>query len=105
VREHFKNFIKNGKANLVIYEAAILFESGNHTMCDSIITVTADLDDRLKRVSKRDGITKEQVLERMKHQISDEFRIQNSNFVIKNTDLKSTKIQVLTVFDLLQKMH
>ncbi|RXP52330.1 dephospho-CoA kinase [Lutibacter sp. HS1-25] len=105
VRAHFQNFIKNCNANLVIYEAAILFESGNHTMCDYIITVTADLEERLKRVSKRDGVTKQQVLERMNHQISDEFRIQNSNFVIKNNDLESTKTQVLTVFDLLQKMH
>jgi dephospho-CoA kinase len=105
VREHFKTFLKNCTSKIVIYEAAILFESGNNTMCDYIISVTANLNERVARVVKRDGVSKEQVLARMEHQITDEFRIKNSHIIIKNNQLESTKIQVLTAFDILLKLH
>lgn len=100
VEEDFKNFIKNCNAEIVIYEAAILFESGSHKFCNFIITVTANFEDRLSRVSKRDGVTEKEILDRIKNQISDDFRIKNSHFIIKNNKLESTKIQVLTAFDL-----
>ena len=42
VRKHFQDWVLNHKnAPFVIYEAAILFESGSYKNCDSIITVTA----------------------------------------------------------------
>ena len=101
VHEHFNAFIKNVTSEIVIYENAILFESGADTMCDLIITVTANFEDRIKRVMKRDGATRQQVLDRMKHQSNDDFKIQNSNFVIKNNTLEDTKLQVSAIFDLM----
>jgi dephospho-CoA kinase len=103
VRQHFKNFIKNCKAEFVIYEAAILFESGSDKLCDYIITVTANFDDRIERIIKRDGVSKKQILDRMQHQLKDDFKIKNSHFVIKNNQLLATKAQVKTIFDILLK--
>jgi dephospho-CoA kinase len=101
VHVHFQDFLKNATAKLVVYETAILFESGSAELCDYIITVTANLEDKMQRIIKRDGISKAQILDRMKHQLNDDFRIKNSHFVIENNDLKATEIQVKTCYDLI----
>jgi len=101
VQEHFAEFVKKCKTNLVIYEAAILFESSSRTMCDFIITVVANSEDKMDRIMKRDGISKQQILDRMKNQSEDNFKVRKSNFVIRNNNLKDTKIQVSTIYDLI----
>jgi len=101
VRKHFKQFVEKSTAKIVIYESAILFESGSNTMCDFIITVTASLDNKIKRILKRDKVSKQQILKRMQHQVDDDFKITNSDFVIENDRLEDTKLQVSTIYNLL----
>lgn len=105
VQEDFKFFLKKCNAEIVLYEAAILFESGSHKFCDYIITVIANFEDRLRRVSKRDGVSENEILDRIKNQTSDDFRIKNAHFVIKNSTLESTKIQVFTAYDLIVRLN
>lgn len=104
VREDFQHFIKTQKSDFVIYEAAILFESGSDRFCDYIITVIADFEHKIERIMKRDGISEAQVMERMKNQSADDFKIKKSDFVITNNHLEATKNQVLTIFELLKKL-
>ncbi|WET03269.1 dephospho-CoA kinase [Flavobacterium sp. YJ01] len=85
----------------VIYEAAILFESGRYKECDVIITVTAPEEIRIERVIERDKTTREQVLSRMKMQWNDEKRISKSNFVINNDNLKIAKEEVVKILKIL----
>ena len=85
----------------VIYEAAILFESGRYKECDLIITITAPEEVRINRVLKRDNTTREHVLDRMKMQWSDEKRISGSNFVINNDNLKKAKEEVVKILKIL----
>ncbi|NLP56988.1 dephospho-CoA kinase [Lutibacter sp. B1] len=100
VKEHFTNFIANSFADFIMYESAILFESGTDKMCDFIITVTADFNDKIKRIIKRDNVSKKQILERMNNQLNDDFKIKEADFVIVNSDLKSTEQQVKTIYNL-----
>ncbi len=93
--QEYKNF------DYVVYEAAILFESGRYKECDVIITVTAPEEVRIERVIKRDKTTKEQVLSRMKMQWNDEKRISMSNFVINNNNLKIAKEEVVKILKIL----
>jgi len=90
----------------VIYEAAILFESGRYKECDFIITVTAPEEVRINRVLKRDNTTRSQVLNRMQMQWKDKDRISRSNFVINNVNLKIAKeevVKILKILDIKQK--
>ncbi len=105
VRAHFQNFIKTTKAEIVIYEAAILFESGSHNLCDYVITVTADFEERIKRVMLRDQTDKEAVMQRIKHQLNDEAKVLKSDFVITNNTFQSAKEQVKTIFEILLKLN
>ncbi len=104
VREHFLKFQKQFPQQIIIYEAAILFESGSDKLCDYIVTVTADKDARIQRIIARDGVSKEEVLARMQHQLNDDFKILKSNFVIKNNDLQYTKQQVTTILSILRQL-
>lgn len=85
VRLHYKEWLlKHAVEPYVIQESALLFDTGFYTNFDKIITVTADKEIRLSRVVERDSCTKESVLERMSKQISEQEKIEKSDFVIYN---------------------
>lgn len=102
VKTDFELWLLNNKNyDYVIYEAAILFESGRYKECDVIITVTAPEEVRIERVLKRDNTTREQVLSRINMQWSDEKRISLSNFIINNSNLKIAKEEVVKILKIL----
>ncbi len=89
VRNDFQQWCKTQKeAPYVIQESAILFDTGENVSFDKIITVTADESLRIERIISRDHTTKEEILSRIKNQLSDDIRIAQSDFVIyNNTEL------------------
>ena len=86
VRNAFYEWCQKQQSPYVLLEAAILFESGFHKMMDKVIVVSTDQDQRIQRVMKRDGSTKEQVLQRIGNQWTDEQRNNLADFVIHNND-------------------
>jgi len=94
VAKHFANWVKKQSTAYVISEAAILFENGSYKKYDYIITVVAPKEVRLKRVLKRDNSSKEKVEAIMNNQWSDNQKIELSDFVINNTNLETTKLEV-----------
>lgn len=94
VAEDFLNWYKEQNTEYVIKESAILFESGSFKNCDLVITVTAPLEERINRVVLRDNVTKKQVLHRVMNQLSDEDKIDQSNFIINNKTIEATENQV-----------
>ena len=88
VKNDFQSWLSQNKNEaFVVYEAAILFESGKYKELDYIVTVTAPEELRIERVMKRDNTTREHVLSRMKMQWDDKKRFSLSNFVINNLSL------------------
>lgn len=95
VKKHFKNWVaQNSNSDFVVYETALLFESGSYTNCDFVITVTAPLESRIERVMKRDNVSRDAVLKRINNQWTDEERIAKSHFVIENKSSDEAKNQV-----------
>lgn len=104
VKRHFYEWLKNQTAPYVLKEAAILFESGTYRELDQIITITAPVDIRIKRVMERDVVSKESVEQRIKQQMSDEEKIRLSQFVIMNNEEELIIPQVLKIHQqLIQK--
>lgn len=104
VFKDFKIWIQNQNAPFVVKEAAILFESGSYHDCDYIVSVIADEEIRIQRVMNRDGISREQVLSRIKNQWTDELRIVNSDFIIRNNEgLNKLKEEFQEVYNKLLK--
>lgn len=86
VRAYFLKWADNQNVPYVIHEAAILFESGFYKMMDYTILVSAPEEERIQRVSRRDGATEQQVRERMQMQWSDAEKRKLATLEIKNAD-------------------
>lgn len=84
-------------APYVIKEAALFFESGSAEGMDYIIGVYAPQHIRINRVMKRDTITREEVLDRMKRQIQEEVKMRLCDFVIVNDDQRLLIPQVINL--------
>lgn len=92
VQKHFTDWVAAHKSHpIVVKEAAILFESGSYKQCDAVITITAPVEERIKRVMKRDSVSYEDVLRRMENQWTDEERIKFSDYAIENVNFNQTK--------------
>ncbi len=103
VRKDFEQFMLNQSKVYVIYEAAILFESGGDSRCDHVILVTAPEQERINRVLKRDDVTESQVRSRMSHQLPELQKLQRSDFVIENIDFNKIHKYVYTINEFLLK--
>lgn len=68
----------------VVIDAPVLFESGFNNMCDAVVSVIADKNIRIGRIIERDKITIEKAEIRISKQVSDEFLISHSDYVIYN---------------------
>lgn len=81
----------------VLYEAAILFESGHYKELDKVIMVSSPEELRIKRVMARDHITREDVLHRIRHQWPDEKKEPMADFIIRNDEKQLVIPQVLSI--------
>lgn len=90
-----------GKQNAlyVIKEAALFFEAGSTEGMDYIIGVYAPQHIRINRVMKRDGISREEVMNRMQRQIQEEIKMRLCDFVILNDDQHLVIPQVLQLHE------
>jgi dephospho-CoA kinase len=103
VKKQFRIWLDQFQSEpIVVYETAILFESGSDQNCDSIITITAPLEDRITRVMQRDNSSREQVLDRINAQWTDEQRIAKSNFVVENSDAQLAKSSIEKILKILK---
>lgn len=98
VQQHYKNWVNAQKAPYILYEAAILFETGRYKDFDYNILVTAPEKERINRIKKRDKTTEQQIKARMKNQWPDSQKIELANWVIQNKNLTKTEEEV-------QKLH
>ncbi|MBL7886705.1 MAG: dephospho-CoA kinase [Flavobacterium sp.] len=102
VKIHFENWVKQNQNHpVIVKEAAILFESGSYKDCDVVISVITPLETRIERVVKRDSTTREKVLQRINNQLSDEQRIEKSDYIIKNESFEEAKKQTDQILNLL----
>jgi dephospho-CoA kinase len=99
VKNVFEDWISNfsSESMYVIREAAILIESGSYKDCDAIILVTAPEELRIERVMNRDGVNKEDVIERIRNQMSEEEKEKYADFIINNDGENPLIQQVLKI--------
>lgn len=79
----------------VLYEAALLIESGRAAECQGVIVITAPLEVRLERLMTRDGITADLARKIIRSQTSDEKRAEAATYLLKNeADPEALRTQV-----------
>jgi dephospho-CoA kinase len=99
VRQDFEDWAKAQTSGLIFNEAAILFETGAYRNFDATVLIYAPIELRLKRVLKRDIITKEEVLARINNQMSDEEKLKMTPYSILNDGETPILIQIETILE------
>lgn len=95
VGEMFNEWSENHQESAyVIYEAAILFETGRYRMLDLSILITAPETIRIERVRQRDGLSENEIRNRMARQWDDAKKIPLADFVIENIEWPETIVQI-----------
>jgi dephospho-CoA kinase len=97
VHRYFEQWAQNQASPYVIEETAIVFETGGSEKFDFVVVVTAPLDEKLNRVMIRDGSTRDQVLERIKNQWSDEEKIKRAQYTVYGGDEQFLIPQVIEI--------
>lgn len=105
VHQHFKEFVSQQNSPYLVYENAILFENKSEQLCDKVIVVAANLEDRIERVLKRDQTNRTEVLARMDNQWSQEEKISKADYVIYNHNLKDLEKEVQVMHKHLLHIH
>ena len=104
VRKDFSRWASEQKpAFYVVEEAAILFESGSDRNMDLTVVVFAEKELRVRRAMQRDGSTREQVLNRMNSQMSDEEKMEKTDMVINNDGKEMILPQIINMHNAILK--
>ena len=77
--------IQEADTDIVVLDAATLIEAGYDENVERLWIVDADDEVRIKRVMERDGMTREDVINRMNNQMSREKRLDRECTVIDNS--------------------
>jgi dephospho-CoA kinase len=88
-----------GSVPYAIREAALIFETRTAGHLDFIIGVHAPAALRIHRTMQRDGLTREEVLQRMRNQVDEEIKMMLCDAVIQNDGLQALLPQVLTLHE------
>lgn len=75
-----------GTVPYVVEEAAILIESGAVKKMDRVVVVVAPVDLRIRRVMQRSGISRQEALQRIEAQLSDNDRLPYADYVLVADD-------------------
>ena len=90
----FEAWAEAQEGQYVIFESAILFEAGLEERVDAVVAVMAPEAVRVERVMKRDGASKEQVVARIKNQMSDDERSDRAKYSVVNIDVEELEEDV-----------
>lgn len=85
--------------DLFVYEVALLTEIGVADVVDAVLLVDAPLDTRILRVMERNGLSREDIIERVQHQVSPDAIRGIADYVIDNSgDLDNLRASVDEVY-------
>ena len=82
--------------SILVLDAPTLLESGLDTACSRILVVNAPKEERLERILRRDGISREAALRRLEAQPSPDFYISRADFVAENGPSAQLEWEVLS---------
>lgn len=89
-----KNKTYNQQKTLII-DAALIYETKIDRLMEKIIVVYIDEDEQIKRLIKRNNLSKDEALQRIKSQMPMKEKVKMADYVVDNSDsLDKTKKQV-----------
>lgn len=90
VRQMIISLMKKTTRRMVVVDAAILIEAGWHKLVDAIVVVKAKRDVQMKRVMARTGLSRADVLKRIRRQMPLGEKTRYAAYVIDNSGTPAT---------------
>lgn len=101
IKEKIKQEVKKLKNNkkIIAIDAPLLFEAKLDEICEFVIAVISDnLEVQIERITKRDGITEEQAMARLKAQKPNDFYTQKSSYaIVNNGKIEEIEKQIMSL--------
>lgn len=84
-----------GSYKAIVVDAALLIEAGWHHMVDEVWLVVTDREIQIERLMKRNGLTRQQALNRINSQMDQDIKRRYADRIIDNSrDMEYTRKQV-----------
>jgi dephospho-CoA kinase len=102
LKEELEKFYEDfSDRKYVLVESALIYEYNMQNEFDEVIFVNADPDKRKQMAMSRDKITSDEYNRRMKTQLPDQFKIDNSKWIVNNDYTEGVFEQVKQINDLI----
>lgn len=109
IKEKIKQEVKKLKNNkkIIAIDAPLLFEAKLDEICEFVIAVISDnLEVQIERITKRDGITEEQAMARLKAQKPNDFYTQKSSYaIVNNGKIEEVEKQIMSLLGQFPSYH
>jgi dephospho-CoA kinase len=99
-------FAREHPDGIAVTEAAILVETGTYKDYDRLIVAVCRPEQQIERSMERDGVSREEVLNRLSRQMPLEDKVKYADFVIDTSGSKENTLrQVRTVYESLRRLN
>jgi len=99
-------FARKHPDGIAVTEAAILVETGSDKDYDRLIVAVCRPEQQVARAMERDGVSRQEVLNRLSRQMPLEDKVKHADFVIDTSGSKGNTLQqVQTVYESLRGMN
>ena len=103
VKADREGFAAGARADIVVLDIPLLFETGAEPDCDAVLVVTAPPDEQLARLRVRGGMTEAELAAIMERQIPDAEKRRRADYVIETRTMDQTRAEVRALLILLRK--
>ncbi|MBI5193015.1 MAG: dephospho-CoA kinase [Nitrospirae bacterium] len=95
---------KNDPHAVIIFDVALLIETGHYKLTDKIILAYADEELQIKRLTERNGYTRAEALERIVSQLPAEDKKKYADYIIDTSKpFEEIEQQVAEIFNILKE--
>lgn len=102
IDKEFDTVLHEGKHDIFIVDAALIYESGADSHMDYVVVITSQLGLRIERAMSKGDLSREEFLKRADLQWSDEDKIHLADFVIQNNGSEKDLLkETRRIYDLL----
>ena len=99
-------FAREHPDGIAVTEAAILVETGSYKNYARLIVAVCRPEQQIERAMHRDGVSREEVLNRLRRQMPLEDKVKYADFVIDTSGSKENTLQqVRSVYEMLRRLN
>ncbi len=104
IKREIGNYKRSGHSGIAVIDAPLLFETGLDRVADTVVVVRADRQAQIDRLKKRQRISREEILRRVRQQMTVREKLRRADVIIDNRGTKNqTEKQVKALWERLQR--